>query len=107
MSPRNLLSDIPRQLTGEQFETLLSRPGISLQRIVSPPGFCSAPFLQSEDEWVMLLQGQATLDLDGERVDLKQGDSLLIGAGTPHRVLTTSVSPLCVWIALHLPEAER
>lgn len=107
MPPRDLLSDTPRHLTEEQFETLLSRPGIALQRIISPPGFRSGIFLQSEDEWILLLQGRATLDLDGEQVELQQGESLLIPAGTPHRVVTTSATPLCVWLALHLPEAER
>ena len=105
MSPRDLLSDIPKHLTEERFETLLSRSGASLQRIVSPPGFRSQPFLQSEDEWVLLLQGRATLDLDGEPVDLQQGECLLITAGTPHQVLTTSTNPPCIWLTLHLPEA--
>ncbi|MCW8908701.1 MAG: cupin domain-containing protein [Sedimenticola sp.] len=107
MPTRDLLSTSPHSLTEERFETLLSRPGLSLQRIVSPPAFRSRPFLQPEDEWVLLLQGQATLDLDGEQIELRQGESLLIAAGTPHRVITTSTNPLCIWIALHLPEAGR
>lgn len=105
MLPGNLLSGIPEILQEEQFETLLSNSGIRLQRIISPPGFRSQPLQQAEDEWILLLQGEARLELQGKPVNLRPGDSLLIAGGTPHRVLDTSSNPLCIWLALHLPGA--
>lgn len=107
MPLRDLLSDIPANLRGEHLEDLLSRPGLTLQRIISPPGFRSQHYRQSEDEWVLLLQGEATLNLDGQEIDMHPGESLLITAGTPHQVLTTSAKPLCIWITLHLPETGQ
>jgi cupin 2 domain-containing protein len=52
---------------------------------------------------VLLLQGQATLELDGQPVELRAGDHVLIPAHLPHRVLATSASPRCLWLAVHLP----
>jgi cupin 2 domain-containing protein len=49
-----------------------------------------------------LLQSTATLDLAGESLTLVAGDCLLIPAHTPHRVLSTSAEPRCLWLAVHL-----
>lgn len=104
MLTRNLLTGIPETLQEEQYEILFSNPGGTLQRIISPPGFRSHSLRQAEDEWILLLQGEAILQLQDKAITLQRGDSLLIAAGMPHRVLATSSDPLCIWLALHLPE---
>ncbi len=103
MPLKNLLSPLPPPGTDEHFETLLSRSGLRLERIVShrhtsPPGFW---YDQGHDEWVMLVQGHAELAFeDGEHLALHAGDWLLIPAGRRHRVASTG--PDTVWLALHL-----
>ncbi len=91
---------------GEAFETLLERGGLKIERILSAPGTASGPFLQEADEWVLLLRGPARLDLDGEALSLAAGEALFIPAGTPHKVLETSDSPTCIWLAFHWRPAE-
>lgn len=88
---------------GEEFQTLVRRDGLHIERIVSSPLPAPVLYDQDSDEWVLLLQGHATLDLDGTLVDLTVGDHLLIPARLPHRVVSTSSSPCCVWLAVHLP----
>ncbi|WP_275096411.1 cupin domain-containing protein [Sedimenticola hydrogenitrophicus] len=107
MRTRNLLAELPDDVQEEQFETLAENPHARLLRIISPPHFRSEPFLQQEDEWVMVLQGEGILEVRGERIRLGRGDSLLIPAGTPHRVLDTSAAPHCIWLALHLHASEQ
>ena len=97
----NLQHPLPEKAVDEHFQTLLSRPGVRLERIVSdgqvsPPGLW---YEQAEDEWVLLLAGRAALEYaDGTRVELAVGDSLLIPAGLRHRVALTA--PRTVWLAL-------
>lgn len=103
MPLQNLLSPLPPPGVEEHFQTLLSRSGLRLERIVShghasPAGFW---YEQGEDEWVLLVQGHAELAFDdGEQLALSPGDWLLIPAGRRHRVAATG--PDTVWLALHL-----
>lgn len=96
-----LLAQLPAAGPEEHFQTLLERPGLRLERIVSdgqvsPPGFW---YVQEEDEWVLLLQGAAELEYaDGRRIALATGDALLIPAGQAHRVAGSA--PRTVWLAL-------
>lgn len=101
--PRNLLAHMPALATGEEFQTLVRRDGVHIERIVSSASPEPVLYDQDRDEWVLLLQGHATLELDGTPVELTAGDHLLIPARLPHRVLATSASPRCVWVAVHLP----
>lgn len=102
----NLLAALPQPETGEDFQTLLARGGVHIERIVSSPHPEPTRYDQPHDEWVLLLQGQATLDLAGAPVRLGPGDHLLIPAHCPHRVLSTSDRPRCVWLAVHIHVAE-
>ena len=105
----NLLKNLPDARTAEQFETLLARPGLVLQRIVShgqasPAGFW---YQQAWDEWVLLVQGQATLGFEDGPKHLAPGDTLLISAGQRHRVVATSQTAPTVWLALHFADEAR
>ncbi|MGE5152516.1 MAG: cupin domain-containing protein [Bdellovibrio bacteriovorus] len=105
-TPKNLLADLPRPAVGEVFEDLLRRGSVRIERIVSSDHPEPVLYDQPQDEWVLLLQGAARLWRAGEELDLRAGDSLLIPARTPHRVLLTSADPPCVWLAVHLgPDA--
>ena len=101
----NLLSDLPPPGPDEVFTTLLERPGVRIERIVSHGQSTPAdtPFEQAADEWVMLVQGAARLWLDGTgEVALSPGDHLFIPAGLRHRVTWTAPDEPTVWLAVHL-----
>ncbi|KQV88620.1 cupin [Massilia sp. Root351] len=100
MTPANLFADAAPPPEGERFEALLSHKGLLVERIVSSSKIASQEYVQEQDEWVVLLQGEALLQVDGESVQLKSGDYLFIPSRTPHTVL--SVSDGALWLAVHL-----
>ena len=56
---------------------------------------------QSRDEWVALLQGAAEISYENRPpVHLCAGDTLLIPAGTTHRVSFTSNEPPSIWLCV-------
>ncbi|MBT3048600.1 MAG: cupin domain-containing protein [gamma proteobacterium symbiont of Ctena orbiculata] len=86
----------------ESFETLLDAEKITIERILSPPDTITELAQQPHDEWVCVLQGSAKLEMDDRQITLYRGDSVLIPSHTPHRVLTTSHQPHCIWLAIHI-----
>ncbi len=87
----------------EVFETLHEQSGVKIERIIShsaasPEGFW---YDQDLDEWVIVLQGDATLQIHPDRtVHLKTGDHLFLPAHQKHRVARTSA--LTLWLAVHI-----
>jgi len=94
------LTDLPPR--GESVQVLATRPGVRIERILSAPGSRSGPYDQSQDEWVALLQGRAVLEVAGEQRVLSAGEALFLPAHTIHRVLNTSATPPCIWLAVHM-----
>ena len=100
----NLLAGLPESGDDESFESILDRPGLRIERIVShghstPP---DQPYDQDEDEWVLLIAGAARLWLDGAgEVALSPGDHVLIPAHRRHRVTWTSPEQPTIWLAVH------
>ena len=102
--PLNIFSGIPRSSQEELFGDLLETPHCQIERIVSfgqasPEGFW---YNQAWDEWVLLIQGTAELDLAGKTVALVPGDHLLIPAGCRHRVNRTDHEQPTIWLAIHI-----
>ena len=102
----NLLAGVDPAAAEERFETLLGRPGVRIERIVStgqssPPGFW---YEQPDDEWVLLVAGAAGLQFADEAAvrELRPGDHLLIPARRRHRVAWTAQDGPTVWLAVHL-----
>ena len=102
--PGNLLRDLPDAITAEIADTILTRPGLRIERIVSlgqasPPGFW---YDQEEAEWVLLLEGAARLRFADEDEDraLVPGDWLHIAAHRRHRVAWTDPLHPTVWLAV-------
>lgn len=96
----NLFADVSPPLEGERFDVLLRHKSLTIERIVSSPRIAHERYVQAQDEWVVLLQGQAMLDVDGRSVALTSGDHLFLPAQTPHTVL--QVSDGALWLAVHL-----
>ena len=81
---QSFLANIPATLPEEVFETWLETPAFRLERILSR-GHASPEdtwYDQALDEWVMLLQGRARLQMEDEvePIELQPGDTLLIPA---------------------------
>ena len=87
---------------GERFDALLKCRNVTIERIVSSSRPEPRAYDQEQDEWVMLMQGNARLELDGQEVPLSAGDSLFIPARKPHRVVWQSETPACLWLAVHI-----
>jgi len=86
--------------TGETFTTLLEHKNIKINRIVSSENFKSIAYIQEEDEWLVLLEGEAKLRVDNEEKKLTKGDTLFIAANVPHKVLETIDGT--VWLTVHI-----
>lgn len=100
----NLFKDIDLQASGETFTTLLETKTLKLEQIVSRTDQSHEKgwYDQDQDEWVMLLQGSARLELGKRIVDLEAGDSLLIKSGVRHRLLSVDRECETVWLALFI-----
>lgn len=98
----NVFDNLPKEvLPQEVFETLHQNKHLKLERIIST-GQTSDWYDQAHDEWVILLQGHATLTFeDDNEINLKSGDYTFIGAHRKHRVSWTNPDEVCVWLALH------
>ena len=86
--------------SGEDLTCLLSHKNIKINRIVSSDNVEAVECHQEEDEWVVLLQGKATLLLQGKEVILTQGETLFIPAETTHSILNTDKNTL--WLTIHI-----
>ncbi|WP_028456218.1 cupin domain-containing protein [Chitinilyticum litopenaei] len=104
MQRGNLFHHAGTPAEGERFDVLLAQRNLLIERIVSSPRIAATSYVQAQDEWVLLLQGEAVLDVAGATVALAAGDYLFLPAGTPHTVCRVSDGAL--WLAVHLhPEA--
>jgi cupin 2 domain-containing protein len=102
---KNLFAALPGDAASETFEDLLSVPGLRVERIVShgqasPPDFW---YEQTNDEWVVVLQGGASLQIEGRDalVVLEPGDHYWLSAGLRHRVASTAQDGPTIWLAVH------
>lgn len=100
----NIFDQIPQNIPLEIFETLFKSDKILIERIVSAGHITrdNQWYDQEKDEWVILIQGNSTLEFEhGNNLELKSGDYFFIPRKTKHRVIFTSTSPPCIWLALH------
>jgi len=85
---------------GETFTTLLEHKNIKINRIVSSSNIKPVEYNQEEDEWLVLLEGEATLLFDEKEKILTKGETLFIPAKVPHTV--TKISHGTVWLTMHI-----
>ena len=86
----NLFADAEAPLTGERLETILTHQNLVVERIVSSAAAAPMEYMQHHDEWVALLQGEATLEVAGRPIELHSGDYLFC---PPTRATLFGVSP--------------
>lgn len=100
MPAPNIHDDAAVPASGERFDTLLRHRNLHVERIISSRDIRATECVQEQDEWVLLVEGSATLLIDGQTTELCAGDHVFLPARTPHTV--TAVSQGAVWLAVHL-----
>ncbi|MDX8388156.1 MAG: cupin domain-containing protein [Ghiorsea sp.] len=104
MKSSNIFENIPKNIKNEFFETILDKNNLKIERIVSK-GHTSPEagwYDQTQDEWVIVLQGAATLTFEnGEPVGLEAGSYLNIPAHTKHKVSWADPQVETVWLSIY------
>lgn len=89
-------------MCGENFEALYEKDGILIERIVSSDKLESIEYNQPYDEWIVLLDGEAILEIENEIFNLQKGDVRLIEKNMKHKVLKTKRGT--IWLCIHLKD---
>lgn len=103
MNINNIFHSLPKDTASEVFEDIVRSPSVRIERIVStgqrtPDGYW---YDQEENEWVMVVAGNATLEFDdGLKRDLSAGDYVNIPAHAKHRVAWTDPHETTIWLAV-------
>lgn len=101
---KNIFRNLPNNSDKELFENIFERKDIVIERIASygnasPENFW---YNQSNDEWVVLLCGEAEIEFkDNKTQKIVAGDYLFIPSHQEHRVSYVSKEPNCIWLAIH------
>jgi cupin 2 domain-containing protein len=85
---------------GERIEPIFARHGVVVEQILSGSSTTRHDYLQDTDEWVVVLDGAAVVEVAGERLALAAGDWAFLPAGVPHSVIETRAGTN--WLAVHL-----
>ncbi|QDP02892.1 cupin domain-containing protein [Thalassotalea sp. PS06] len=76
---------------------------MTIERIVSTGQ--SSPdegwYEQSQDEWVLVVRGNAVLGFENE-LALSAGDYVLISSMVRHKVISASGNPETIWLVIHI-----
>jgi cupin 2 domain-containing protein len=97
---RGAIGDADAPMTGEAFREVARVKNVVIEEIASSARPDPIEFCQEHDEWVVVLDGSATLDINGAEVVLARHEWVSIPAGTPHRVRRTVAGTR--WLAVHV-----
>jgi cupin 2 domain-containing protein len=99
---QNIFQKIPKSLPNELFEEIICSKNIKIERIISH-GHLSKNnewYDQKQNEWVLLLEGEACLEFENREVILKSGDYINIPSHSKHRVAWTSKEKKTIWLVI-------
>jgi len=98
----NIFENIIIDKKQEQFFELIKNDNIKIEKIVSNGQSSPINFWyeQKENEFVLLLKGNAILEYKDKEVILKEGDFINIPAFTKHRVKYTNEKEPTIWLAI-------
>ena len=103
LSSVNIFDNLPQHMPQELVQTLIGAANVRIERIVSH-GHASAPdfwYDQDQHEWLIVLQGSATLRFEDGTLAMKPGDFINIPAHKKHRVEWTTPEEPTIWLAVH------
>lgn len=100
----NIFDAIPKNLDKEIVESLVKSDRLRIERIISK-GHTSPEsgwYDQDENEWIILLKGEAVLLFEDESsIKLIAGDFINIAAHKKHKVTWTTPNVETIWLAIH------
>ena len=101
MTQQNLFTPV-KKTDEEFFETLLSTSSTRIEKIISEGHSSPENFWYDQDEWewVAVLQGDAEIEFENEKINLSKGDYIFIPKHKKHRVTKTSTKIPCIWLAV-------
>lgn len=100
----NIFELIPDEISNELFENIVTSENIRIERIISKGHVSpeSGWYDQDENEWVIVLTGQAKIEFDNKApVHLVSGSYLNIPAHTLHKVSWTDPDTETIWLAIY------
>ncbi len=102
MQKENIFENILIDKTNEQFQDIVKKENIRIERIISNGQKSQKDFwyCQEENEFVLLLEGSAILEFEDKELELKKGDYCDIKAKIKHRVKYTSLEETTIWLAV-------
>ena len=110
MNIDNIFKNIPEKLDNEFFDTLAQKGDFKVERIVSK-GHTSPEsgwYDQEQHEWVILLEGAATITFeDGKETNLSKGDYLNIPAHVKHKVSWTDPDVETIWLVIFYGDKQE
>jgi cupin 2 domain-containing protein len=86
--------------TGERTVEVVRAEGLVVNQILSGTLERAVDYCQDHVELALVLEGRAVLDVAGERLELSAGAWVLLPAGTPHRLVSTTSGTN--WLTVHL-----
>jgi cupin 2 domain-containing protein len=104
MKAASLLENIPTEIPQEIFQDILKTDSLRIERIISK-GHATPKddwYEQSENEWVLVIQGQAQLRFEkGQQIiQMTPGMYVDIKAGVRHKVQWTNPQVETIWLAI-------
>ena len=96
----NILSNIPNKIENELIETLIESENCKIERIISKEHITPKGkwYDQNENEFVIVVKGEADLLIKDKLVHMKEGDYINIPAHTKHRVEKTDKET--IWLSV-------
>lgn len=96
--------DLP-STNSAKIESIAETVDVRVERVTSR-GQASASGVycpQSDNEWLIMVKGQTTLEIGTDTVNLIAGDYVFIPSNTRNRVQSTSPNEDTVWVAVYFP----
>ncbi|HPN37507.1 MAG TPA: cupin domain-containing protein [Melioribacteraceae bacterium] len=101
---KNIYNTDKINLVNEYFEDIIKQKGFRLERIISYGHVTPNEYWydQDEDEFVLLLKGNAKLQFeDGNVIELSEGDYIIIPKHVKHRVIYTNTQTNTFWLTCY------
>jgi cupin 2 domain-containing protein len=93
------------QVDKELFFSEFENECVSIKTIISNTLSTPQEFFQECDEWLIVLQGCAKIEMNGITHKLRKGDTLFIPARTKHTLRKTK--KIVVWLAVYIDKEKK